>query len=611
MKNQTITRELTSRFNNQIIRASAGTGKTFALSNRYLQLLASGAECQTILATTFTRKGAGEILDRIVNRLSDAALDDAGAEKLSTELNWKLSRKRAADVLHSLLKNLHQLEIGTLDSFFSRIAKSFGLEMGLPPGWDIVSEQEMDKLRDQSIQSVLQQNSVLDLLHLLNKGEVNRQVAALVHNTVTSIYDVFQESGPEPWDRLTRQGKFLPDEQLDTLIESMTTLEIDKAGLAKHWKVIIELAQQEEWSELATATSFQNYLDGKFKYGNTKLTDEIIEIYKKLEPHCRAHVENRLIRQNHSTRDLLQVFGEAFEAAKSESGQLRFDDVTQRLQRSDRRWTAEQLAFRLDNQIQHLLLDEFQDTSLVQWNVIRPFAQRVTAATDALRSFFCVGDMKQAIYGWRGGAAEIFDQVETELTHLEPTQVLKHSYRSAPEVIGLVNDVFNNLDRYQPGDHVVQQAVNGWSEWFSKHTTERKQLPGHATVKLSPAGGKSTAEKNEIVIQQTVEKVKQLKDQFQDRHSIGIVVRTNGEVGELISHLQQQGIPASEEGGNPITDSAAVELVLSALKFADYPGDSIARFHLSHSRAGDAVGPEARNQNQSGGQCSSRQFRSQ
>ena len=73
---KTIDHQLHPLLPNEIIRASAGTGKTFALSNRYLVLLASGVDCQSILATTFTKKGAGEILDRIVQRLSAAALSD-------------------------------------------------------------------------------------------------------------------------------------------------------------------------------------------------------------------------------------------------------------------------------------------------------------------------------------------------------------------------------------------------------------------------------------------------------------------------------------------------------------------------------------------------------
>ena len=141
MVGDTIESELSGQFPNEVIRASAGTGKTFALSNRYLKLLASGVECQSILATTFTRKGAGEILDRIIGRLSDAALDESAAAKLSIELSWKISQARARHILHELLGNLHRLEISTLDSFFNRVAKAFSLELRLPPNWEIVQEQ--------------------------------------------------------------------------------------------------------------------------------------------------------------------------------------------------------------------------------------------------------------------------------------------------------------------------------------------------------------------------------------------------------------------------------------------------------------------------------------
>ena len=226
MVGETAKRELAREFPNQIIRASAGTGKTFALSNRYLQLLASGAECQTILATTFTRKGAGEILDRIIERLSAAALDEQAAEKLSEELQWQLSRSRAAEVLHELLRNLHRLEISTLDSFFSRVAKAFSLELGLPPTWDIVEEQQMDRLYDQAIQAVLSNDSVINLLHMLSKGQAARRVASMIQDTVQNVYSIYRESGPEPWDQLKMAGSFLPAEKLDLLIARIENLEL-------------------------------------------------------------------------------------------------------------------------------------------------------------------------------------------------------------------------------------------------------------------------------------------------------------------------------------------------------------------------------------------------
>ena len=162
---KTIDAEMQQYMRNEVIRASAGTGKTFALSNRYLVLLASGVECQSILATTFTRKGAGEILDRIVQRLSNAALSDQAAEELSKELDFVISRSRAADVLLGLLKNLHRLEISTLDSFFNRVAKVFSLELGLPPTWDVVEEQQIEVLRDAAVQNVLLNDQVDTLLN--------------------------------------------------------------------------------------------------------------------------------------------------------------------------------------------------------------------------------------------------------------------------------------------------------------------------------------------------------------------------------------------------------------------------------------------------------------
>ena len=99
-------------FTNDLIRASAGTGKTYRLSNRYLQLLASGVNCESILATTFTRKGAGEILDRIIQRLANAALDSTAAAELERAIGMAIDSSRAQQMLSDLMANLHRLQIG-------------------------------------------------------------------------------------------------------------------------------------------------------------------------------------------------------------------------------------------------------------------------------------------------------------------------------------------------------------------------------------------------------------------------------------------------------------------------------------------------------------------
>ena len=600
MVGETAKRELLGEFPNQIIRASAGTGKTFALSNRYLQLLASGAECQTILATTFTKKGAGEILDRIISRLSDAALDDAAAEKLSGELNWKLTRERAAKILHELLGNLHRLEISTLDSFFNRVAKAFALELGLPPTWDIVDEQQINRMEDEAIQSVLRNASVIHLLHMLTKGQATRRVATMVRDTVKQIYSIYRESGPGPWDQLEVTGQFIPDEQLELLIDRMEAIELPGKMLPKHWNEVLGYARARDWAAFASNTSFQRSLGGDYKYNRSKLPPAIIEIYKQIIPHCRAYVETRLIQQNKSTSELLGSFGELLEKSKDETGNLRFDDVTDRLVSFVSMWDTDRFSFRLDHQIQHLLLDEFQDTSLSQWKVIRPFAKNVTENADTLRSFFCVGDMKQAIFGWRGGVAEIFDLVDNELPNLAESKQLATSYRSSQNIIDLVNDVFLHVDKYNCDSPMIDEAIQQWPAWFTEHTTQRKELKGHVTIEMAADCDQQLKQwedtkdrvRNNNVIFKTVQRVRKLARELPEHHSIGVIVRTNAEVANLIFQLQQRGIPASEEGGSSLVDSAAVEIVLSAIKLADHPGDSVARFHVSHSPLGKSFGLE-------------------
>ena len=584
----------------QIIRASAGTGKTFALSNRYLQLLFSGVQCHSILATTFSRKGAGEILDRIIRRLSDAALSDDAAANLAGEIGMPIDRPLAASTLHQLLGNLHRLEVSTLDSFFNRVAKAFSLEIGLPPTWDIVDEQKIATLEDESIQQVLQEDSVLDLLHMLAKGEASRRVASMIRDTVRNAYLIFRESGPEAWDRLEPQGFQLSDDQIDGLLNEAHALIPEKKGLVKAWGKFVETLEASDWAGLLGVTAFKNFVQGNPRFGRTNLTPEMLSIFNRLLPHCQDFISKQIIHSNRSTSNLLQPFGETLERSKDLTGSLRFEDVTERLQAFVKVWDTDQFSFRLDNQIRHLLLDEFQDTSPSQWNVLEPFAKKVVAETDGSRSFFCVGDMKQAIFGWRGGVAEIFDVVDETLDNLAASPPLAKSYRSSQVVIDLVNDVFENVKDYSCDDELIDEAVHDWPKWFSKHTTARDDLKGYVTLEMAPEcdqkaksiEGRKDQLRNQNLTKTTVQRIRQLVRELPADKTIGVLVRRNKEVTELISQLREKGVPASEEGGSLLTDSAAVELVLSAIRMADHPGDSLARFHLSHSPLAETFGLE-------------------
>ena len=130
-----------SRIGHVMILASAGSGKTYALTNRYVQLLAQGARPERIAALTFTRKAAGEFFDEILKKLADAAGDEAAAERLAREI--ATPGLRAADflqLLRQVTESMHRLNLGTLDSFFARVVRAFPLELGLAGDFEVLQE---------------------------------------------------------------------------------------------------------------------------------------------------------------------------------------------------------------------------------------------------------------------------------------------------------------------------------------------------------------------------------------------------------------------------------------------------------------------------------------
>src|SRR5688572_3887286 len=130
-----------SRIGHVMILASAGSGKTYALTNRYVRLLAHGAKPERIAALTFTRKAAGEFFDEILRKLARAAEDGTAAKKLATEIG--LPALQAADflrLLREVTQAMHRLNLGTPDSFFARIVRAFPLELGLGGDFEVLQE---------------------------------------------------------------------------------------------------------------------------------------------------------------------------------------------------------------------------------------------------------------------------------------------------------------------------------------------------------------------------------------------------------------------------------------------------------------------------------------
>jgi len=574
---------------NLVIRASAGTGKTFQLTNRFLRLIAQGEEPERFLAVTFTRKAAGEILDRLLSRLAEAACGETAAKKLGKEIGVPaLTRSASASFLKKIVSRLHRLQVGTLDGYFARLARGFALELQLPPGWRIADDFQDERLLRQSIAAALMVSDadhLTALVNLLTQGESTRGVYEMIDTDVRGLYQVYLDSDADAWKQWPKYHP-LTAEKLDPLFDELDAAEIpsNKTMEKAHRKAVVA-ARDDDWQTFLRGGIAAKVAAGESTFSRTPISAELMRIYGALIAHARAVIIKRLQHRNEATWELLDQFHRAYDRRKLERGALNFSDVPRRLAAYAPLSDTTLADFRMDGSVDHVLLDEFQDTSLDQWRVIEPLSRRVSQEDTG--TFFCVGDGKQAIYAWRGGVAEIFSALPTAIENLQ-THDLNQSWRSAPAIIDCVNRAMSRLTQHDNLGR-SENEVKRWQETFPHHTTAHTEYQGYACLRTSPAGDGDKKSDDVAALAFAADRVKELVAR-RPTASIGVLTAKNDAVTRMIFELQRRGVDASEEGGKSLTDAAGVRAILSLMRMIDHPGDTIARAVVTHGVIGDVLG---------------------
>lgn len=589
-----------------LVRASAGTGKTYQLTARLLRILLQGGSPESILATTFTRKAAGEILDRVLLTLAEAAdpSQDHALEKLRRQVNIPtLPRSVCLQLTAQLMRNIHRLKICTLDSLFAQLARSFPFELGLPPAWRLTDEIEEVWLRERSVELLIASLDAAEtetLLSMLGKGDVRRSVARELLGVVESAYSQSRQCDGEVWRKLNVPSR--PDSrELTRIAGELRQAEVPQKSVAKKLQQTAERIEQRRFDLLVDDTLVANIATARrtrseVRFGRSKLPESLDDAFDVLYAAARSEVLSLLRAQNEATGRVLETYDQHVTQLKESLRTLGFEDVSVRLAEQFAGLDAEALSSRMDGATDHLLLDEFQDTSPIQWQVLRPLAAQTAGAGDeqgeAMKSFFCVGDTKQAIYGWRGGVAEIFDAVADQLDGITEVEQ-STSYRSSSVVLDTVNQVFQNLPRHPVADNTDVSdaaeksmyeavAVREFARKFPTHHAVKKDLPGFVSLETGRRV-EGDAEARRMTLLQDAAKLAAGVHQQSPECSIGILTRTNRTVAQMIALLDSLGVEVSQEGGNPLTDSAAVEVVLSALMMVEHPADGRWRFHVAAS----------------------------
>ena len=591
----------------ELVLASAGSGKTYHLSSRILGLLAMGAPPGEVLATTFTRKAAGEILERVLVRLAEGALDPAKARELGRDAHPSLRQpEECRKLLRRLLTDLHQMNVGTLDAFFVRVARSFFLELELPPRWTIADEPTQDHIRTEAVLATLAEADraqLVELLRMLNRGAADRQVHAALLEKVDSLLAIRRQLDPgaaDPWAAEFGVTERLSPETLrehaQVLAAHLPELEVpstQRGDPVKQWVTALDNAS-EAISRLDWDAAFGTGIGAKVlaeekSFSSRPIPPEFVAVFGEAIRLARIDLAPKLHREAQALGRLAELLETTFDRAQRRVGAYRFDDVTYLLGGPDPTGHRDDLSYRLDQRVRHLLLDEFQDTSLEQWRALEPLAHELLSGHLDERAGVIVADPKQSIYGWRGARPELAYLVGEAYGLARTT--LDTSWRSSPVILGFVDDVFRNLPNNPAvvGIDVGPRVASDWMEDFTELTAAR-DLPGHVCVHLgSPTPDSGRGAIRPSLLRRAAQVVKRLHEQIPGR-SIGVLASRNRVVGYLMDELQAVGVRASGEGESYLTDTAPANVILSLLRLADHPSDPSALYHVALTPLGEIVG---------------------
>lgn len=590
------------------ILASAGTGKTFRLTNRFLGLLFAGVEPERILATTFTRKAAGEILDRVLERLTEACSDAEKRADLAKALHdsdelpgTALSEDQCVELLAKLTRNLNAFQVRTIDSFFVHLVQLFALDLELPPDWGIADDRVEARMRAEALQDVLSSEdpeAIVLLLRELSKGEAGRSVHGSLVGRTAALRPVFLESAEGAWDALGT-GAPVDDEEFSTALAALEGAEVPTSAKGepnKTWlkarNTFVERARAGRWEEVLKGGLGGAFLSPAQMFSRKPFPDPMVEPMETVMQRVASEILARLAARNQAAESLMNAFEAAFERRKRSEGAYGFGDLPYALAPN----TARALPldereldqwFRLDGRIDHLLLDEFQDTAPVQWRILEGIASEIVAGGDVPRSLLCVGDTKQSIYSFRQAEPRLLSELVDRLPGLEHDSMAE-SYRSSQSVLDAVNLVFDGVaentafaeEEFAP----YRRAAARWGKSYETHTAARS-LTG-AVYAVEAREKLDEESKNVPLLERAVERVVAILAEA-PHAEVGLLLRKNAAIPSLIHRLRAKGIDASGEGGNPLTDARAVLCFVSLLHLADFPDDSAAAFHVASSPLGE------------------------
>ncbi|GAA9910555.1 RecB-like helicase [Helicobacter pylori] len=539
------------------LKASAGSGKTFALSVRFLALLFKGANPSEILTLTFTKKATAEMKERILDYLKILQQENLENEKeKSQNILKELEEKYRLDP--SLVQNSAQkiyqrflnaeIRISTIDAFFQSILRKFCWFVGLSANFEV---NEDTKAHQQQLNA--------SFLSALNNEQLEK-LSVFIAQCLS--YDSYTS------DSVLERLRFLKN-KLYLFDPNKKEPAFDEKGFLEKLRSLNEQIQSIETASDRAKTaikcdSFRGFLNSSLTWLEKKSEYQSFKKLKSeiptLESECEE-IENDLKRYYEARESALfkkfPKFIQLYDKATSKIQALDFDaikDKVHALLNGYEEMPAEFFYFRLDSKIAHILIDEFQDTSLNDYKILAPFIDEIKAGIGQAkwhRSVFFVGDVKQSIYAFRGSFSSLFESVSKDFYH----DNLPFNHRSAPLIINYVNTIFKKAYQNSPTAYLEQK--------YPKASSNNHARDGYVKVSL-------VADERELLLEQILQEAKNLLEHRIEPKDITLLCATNDDALEIKNYLQKNlsAIRPSTESSAKLSQFVESRIIKNALGYA-------------------------------------------
>ncbi|GAA7792310.1 RecB-like helicase [Helicobacter pylori] len=541
------------------LKASAGSGKTFALSVRFLALLFKGANPSEILTLTFTKKATAEMKERILDYLKilqKENLEDEKEKEKSQNILKELEEKYRLDpsFVQNSAQKIYQrflnaeIRISTIDAFFQSILRKFCWFVGLSANFEV---NEDTKAHQQQLNE-----SFLSALNNKQLEELSVFIAqCLSYDSYTS-------------DSILERLRFLKN-KLYLFDPNKKEPAFDEKDFLEKLRSLNKQIQSVETASDKAKTAikcddFRGFLNSSLtwleKKSEYRFFKKIKDEIPTLESECEE-IENDLKRYYEARENALfkkfPKFIHLYDKAISKIQALDFDaikDKVHALLNGYEEMPAEFFYFRLDSRIAHILIDEFQDTSLNDYKILAPFIDEIKAGIGQAkwhRSVFFVGDVKQSIYGFRGSFSSLFESVSKDFYH----DNLQFNHRSSPLIINYVNTIFKKAYQNSPTAYLEQK--------YPKASSNKHAKDGYVKVSL-------VADERELLLKQILQEAKNLLEHRIEPKDITLLCATNDDALEIKNYLQKNlsAIRPTTESSAKLSQFVESKIIKNALEYA-------------------------------------------